>query len=330
MTAVARTGHDALRAVPQGRRLPDFFILGAPKCGTTTLFAWLAAHPGTWLPAKEPNFLSPDVVDVRSVPGALVTWDAYLDRLCPPQADALLTGEATPRYLYSDLALEVLARFPRPPRLLILLRNPIDLVYSLHGQMLKQGDETEADFARAWEREIGNHPAARGSGTGAVDRRLAYPAFGLFADRVGTVLSTFPRDRVMLMILEETLAPDPAGSHAAVLRFLGLPTVDCPDLSARNRRAEVGSIRLQGRLSRLRRRAEPLLRALGVRKGRGTGIMRLLTRLNRPDGTPPEAMPDDLRARLAAFFAQDVSRLEGALGRKIEAWRDFSQRNASA
>lgn len=127
--------HEDLFALPE--RIPNFFIVGGPKCGTTSLFEWLRRHPDTYLPVKEPNFLSRDVFDARDVPGAVTDWGAYLNRLMPIEHADKITGESTPRYLYSDIALELLSRHNSRPKILIILRNPIDLVFSLHGQMLR-------------------------------------------------------------------------------------------------------------------------------------------------------------------------------------------------
>ena len=98
--------HEDLFALPE--RIPNFFIVGGPKCGTTSLFEWLRRHPDTYLPVKEPNFLSRDVFDARDVPGAVTDWGAYLNRLMPIEHADKITGESTPRYLYSDIALELL------------------------------------------------------------------------------------------------------------------------------------------------------------------------------------------------------------------------------
>lgn len=170
-------------------RLPDFYILGGPKCGTTSLFAWLRQHPDTFLPAKEPNFLSRDIFDPSSIPGAIQDWGEYLRRLTPVQKAGAITGEATPRSLYSDEALEILAHHPSKPKLIAILRNPINLVHSLHGQMVREGVESETDFARAWERALNQQddPTAWIGTDGRVDRRLDYPALWKDGSKAGKV-----------------------------------------------------------------------------------------------------------------------------------------------
>lgn len=325
------TPYDDLRAAPA--RIPDVFILGGPKCGTTSLFAWLAQHPDTHLPEKEPNFLSRDVFDVRGVPGALRDWDAYLARLMPPAPDGKLTGESTPRYLYSDLALEILATHPTEPRVIALLRNPIDLVQSLHGQMLRQGVETETDFAAAWARAVarGSDPAAWRDAQGRIDRRLDYPLFGALGVRVERLCALIPQDRRRILILEEGLSTDPQDTVAGLLDFLGLAPAAL-DLTRRNERVELKSATLNRLAVRLRRTIEALRAGLGfdvfpgrARRRRGTGLMRLLNRFNTRKPAPNQRPDPATRAMLAAHFADDVTRVRATLGRAIPSWADWPQ-----
>ena len=325
--------HDGLHPVPP--RILDFYIVGGPKCGTTSLFDWLSQHPGTHLVGKEPNFLSRDVFDARGLPGSLQTWDDYLTRLLPPPESGRIAGEATPRYLYSDRALEILARHPARPRIIAVLRNPIDLVRSLHGQMLRQGVETETDFATAWDRALarGADPEAWRDAQGRIDRRLDYPMFGLLGVRIARLCAAIPAERRRILILEEEMSTDPAAAIAMLLDFLGLEPVTL-DLARQNTAVELQSIRLNRLIRKLRAAVERLRGTLGMdvfparSRKRGTGLLRLINRFNLRVPAPGRSLDPALRGRLARYFAEDVALLRATLDQPIPAWTDWPVRHA--
>lgn len=318
MQSTNSTYRSSIEAFAEPSRLPDFFLLGAPKCGTTSVFHWLQTHPDTYLPLKEANFLSRDVWDDSGEPGAICDWADYLNRLCPPGSGGRLTGDCSPRALYSDLALEALATREDAPRLLILLRNPIDLVFSLHGQMVKEGVERELSFLRAWRRSL--ILPARGEGRRA-DRRLDYPMFGRFGARLERVFARFGPARVKVMILEEALTRDRAAAFAEIATFLGLRPLR-RDLPIHNRRTAYRSARLQAAMNRGRGAAMRGLAGLGLRPSRGTGLLRFATQLNTRSAKAP-VLSAEMRDELTAFFASDVAKTEQLLGRPVSAWSDF-------
>jgi hypothetical protein len=89
-------------------RLPDFFIIGAPKCGTTTLYDWLGQHPEVNAPHKEPCFFSQDIFPTASLPTHIPSLHDYAEIFDFKTPTQHISGEATPKYLYSDMALNEL------------------------------------------------------------------------------------------------------------------------------------------------------------------------------------------------------------------------------
>ena len=299
-------------------RFPDFFLIGAPKCGTTSLFSWLRHHPDTFLPKKEPNFFSPDILDVKGEAGALQSEAEYLDCLCPPETAGKLTGEATPKYLYSDVARARLAREAERIRLIVLLRNPIDLAVSMHAQNVRLGREPEPDFARAWARDA----------AAPIDRLTDYRFLGRPGVHLQRYLSIFPRDRVLVMLLEEELQTDPAAAHAKTLKFLGLSPQRLDSYTAENPRMSYRSTRLQGLSRRARRGTYAALARLGVKR-QGTGLLRVVDWLNGNHPGRTDLSPA-LRAALAAELAEDARRIATCLGRASLPWHDFEWTAPSA
>ncbi|SPJ23213.1 sulfotransferase domain-containing protein [Palleronia abyssalis] len=325
-------------SVPKGQAqplpdgLPDFFILGGPKCGTTSLFDWLRQHPDTYLPAKEPNFLSRDIYDVRGVPGALKDWDEYLSALMPADHAGKVTGESTPRSLYSAQALQVLSSHPSQPKLIAVLRNPVDLVFSLHGQFLREGVEHEPDFETAWRRALKLHgdPEAWRTQDGRIDRRLDYPLFGKLGWHLRMWREAVPDERLMVLILEEELSKAPHMAVSDVLSFLGLAPFKI-DTKRSNERYEHRLPGLNRTLRRVRTGTLGLMERAGIdvapARGRrkGTGLMKLVETLNkRPDAKPTARLSPVLRRELADYFADDVNIVAKQLDSGLP-WADWPE-----
>src|SRR5262245_24233585 len=137
---------------------PNLFVVGAMKCGTTTLYQRLSATPGVQMsPEKEPNFFCTDLqecVDSSLAPEInkkmTASWvkdqDTY-DRLFQSAISARWVGEASHTYLYSRVAAERIFAFNSQARIVILLRNPIDRAYSEY-LMRKSFGSTKETFSQ--------------------------------------------------------------------------------------------------------------------------------------------------------------------------------------
>ena len=124
-------------------RKPDFFIVGAPKCGTTALCDYLNQHPQVYVSAnKEPFYFGSDL------PGHLDwTQQNYLALFEP--AGERTCGEASVWYLYSKSAAQEIRTFNPEARIIIMLRNPVEMAYAMHNQGLYNLTEDIEDFDEA-------------------------------------------------------------------------------------------------------------------------------------------------------------------------------------
>src|SRR5262245_29668254 len=128
-------------------RKPDFFIVGAPKCGTTAIFEYLAPHPEVFLAPKEPHFFGSDIRSIRQVNEA-----EYL-KLFGSAENELRLGDASVFYFYSNVAPQEIREFSPDARIIISLRNPVDMVYSLHSQLVFSLEDEIEDFETALRAE---------------------------------------------------------------------------------------------------------------------------------------------------------------------------------
>ena len=206
---------------PSGARLPDFFIVGQPKAGTTALYEMLRRHPGIYMPAsKEPWFFAAELRErhpprPEGIPGTLEEYRSLFEAARPDQ----LIGEASSLYLWSRTAARAIAAVQPAARIIAILREPASMLRSLHLQFLQTYVETEADFRRALELE-----SARRQGH-QVPRHTYWPKVLLYSEHVRYVeqlnryREVFGPDQMLVLIYDD-FAADNEGTVRGVLRYL--------------------------------------------------------------------------------------------------------------
>lgn len=301
-----------------GRRVPDLFIVGAPRSGTTSLYEYLRQHPGIYLPdSKEPHFLAPDL-DSGSYEDSLYfvrDLEAYLALFAPALRDQL-TGEGSTSYLFSTVAARNIHRLNPRARIIVMLREPVDMLVSFHQRRLFSGAEDierfEDALAAGSERRLGHRLPRHPRNIPA----LFYRDVGSYAPQVERYLEVFPREQILFIIFDDFRA-DPLAAYRQAARFLGVDPDFEPHVRVENASRGVRSRTLQhvllapplirlGRTllpARLHRRVRPTIDVLNSQRGRGS----------RPDSV--------VLARLRDEFRPDVARLGELLGRDLlELW----------
>lgn len=298
------------------RNFPDFFIAGAPKCGTTSLYEWLRSHPELHMPVKEPGFFSQDL---RPIHYNDVQTYQDLFRNCP--AEKSLIGEATPRYMYSARGLKEIYKYNPKAKIIILLRNPADLVVSFHGQMLREGIEVLTDFKEAWDL---SQSRVRGENLPKLcqcPKVLDYPFWGRIGSPLKTVFDIFPGDQVKVYTLDE-LKVRPADVYRDVLNFLEVIDDGRSDFPSENLRVEVRSAKLHRTLLSIRNSCAPLLNTIqSLSGGHGTGLLKLVNIFNVEKPRHLTNSPDRFRQELLAFFIPEVEIVESLTGFDLSNWK---------
>jgi hypothetical protein len=285
---------------------PDLFIVGAPKCGTTSLYNYLQGHPEVFLSAvKEPQFFAGDRIVKRGMPFP-EAMDRYL-ALFEDAGDVKRVGEASTSYLESPEAVERIRDFAPDARIVAMLRNPVDMMHSLHGMRVAQGVEPKVDFADA----MADERTRPGFGTVGDQSSVRYRDRARYADMLPGWFAAFGPERVHVIITEE-LAAEPAQTFARVLDFLEVAGYQPQSFRHYNTSLRPRSVLLSRIVGRLPHRAVPVSRLDRLT----IPLMRLLRRTNRRRLDRPPVDPV-LREQLRAEFAPDVTRLEALLGREL-------------
>ena len=235
--------------------LPNVVIAGAPKCGTTSLFEWLAAHPEVCgSSVKETNFLvdrDAAVFDPSSNihDHGLSRYETYFEH-CAGTAPKVVV-EATPGYMYHRTPREVLARFDPPPQILFILRKPSARLYSTYqwarnNEGLVRGDMTFQDYVEA-ARHRGGPAEWKRTGVALLERCR-------YIDYLDEWLACFPRSNLHVFLFERMRADERAFMrHVAELLGLDASFYDTYDFPKMNRTLQLRSPRLHRARTGVRR-----------------------------------------------------------------------------
>jgi hypothetical protein len=300
---------------------PDFFIVGAPKCGTTALYTYLSAHPGVFMPEmKEPHYFCKDFPNHQQVR----TAEAYLRLFAqaPPRA---LRGEASVFYLFSEAAAREIIKVRPDAKFIVMLRDPVEMACSLHAQFVIGLGEDILDFEEAWRASSDRLTGKRLPLHCAEPRTIQYDSLCSFSHQIERLFWVVPKDQVKIVFYEEFFA-DPATHYREILRFLDLPLDERTEFKRVNSRRAPKNLALHRFVSRPPfplDRILILLRAVSRRFNLHLGIFmhKFVERVVRLDSQELAIMSEPFKNELRDFFADDIAKLEEFLGRPLDIWR---------
>src|ERR1700685_2929196 len=204
--------------------MPDFLVIGAPKCGTTALHAALSEHPALYMSAiKEPKFfLSDGPPPTRGGPGDALTYREHIwqrdryEALFDAAPAGTLRGESTPLYLYDPAAMARIAKTIPDVRLIVILRDPVERAHSNWTHLWSAGLEPIGDFVRACAEEEQRIAAGWAS-------FWHYKGLGRYGEQLARAFTLFPREQV-LVLRYRLLIDEPAATLDKICAFLGVET----------------------------------------------------------------------------------------------------------
>lgn len=303
---------------------PNLFIIGAPKCGTTSLYEYLRGHPEIFMSVvKEPCYFARDLA--RDHSGNFLVYGRdekqYAD-LFADAGTAKRLGEGSTRYLYSREAPALIHEASGDARIIAMLRNPIDMIHSLHAHKLAAGTEDIENFEDALASEP-DRMAGKRLPQHSNPLLATYRDRARFGEQLPRWFDTFGRDRVHVMIFED-MVRQPEEQFRRLLEFLGVdPTYRPESFAAYNTAHGARStfIRriLNGRIPQWF--VWGLMpRMLGDTRTRGIVRSFRHSWFHRKP-IQKGALRPETRARLEEEFLPDVARLSEMLGRDLgEVW----------
>jgi hypothetical protein len=301
--------------------LPDFFIIGAPKAGTTALHAALTPHPQLYLsPVKEPKFFLCDgPPPTHGGPGDAHSYREWIwqrhvyERLFGDAPPGTLGGESTPFYLSDFDGHRRIHEVVPDARLIVILRDPVDRAYSNWAHLWADGLETIGDFVEACAEE----PRRTEAGWAPFWR---YLATGLYGRQLQHLFGVFPRHQVHV-VRYLSLVDDPSATLDGVCRFLGVEPGVVTEAPAKNVGGYVPPSLYNQALRVAFRHGAAVGSHFPPQVWRKASLP-LQWLIQRTPQHRPELKAAD-RARLIDYYAEDITLVEEETGWDLEAWRTY-------
>lgn len=295
---------------------PNFFIIGAPKCGTTALSEYLKDHPNVYISEpKEPHYFAFDFEKYRNTK----TLEEYLSLFDKSTSNHIAIGEGSVFYLFSSVAVKNIYEFDPQAKIIVMLRNPVDLVYSFHSQLLFSADENEKNFEKAWRlqqiRQQGKQipPQCREAAF------LQYAAMGKLGAQVEQLFTVFPPEQIKIIWFED-FVKSTKEVYDDVINFLGVPSDNRTDFIRIN---ENKTHKLQA-VGSFSEKPPAFLSNVALKVRDFLGIERLyildyIRSLNTKIASR-NPLKNELRAELTEEFADDIKKLSKFLNKDLDHW----------
>ncbi len=304
-------------------RFPDFFVVGAPRCGTTAFCRYLARNPQICFSRpKEPHYFT----RLDAEPSAEALRRDYLERcFAHYTTNHRAVGEGSVSYLYQPDTLERIRRFNPDARFIALVRNPLGMLPSYHLRMRYLLQEDEPDFAKAWALEPARARGERIPKHCLDLRLLTYSQVAMLGTQVERLFAVAGRDRSHVIVYDDLVA-DPLGVYRRALDFL---EIDYDGQTQFERRYGSRMYRyawLQRLLFVPAMRGGKMIDTLQRRKrkydpdgAKRPSLIKRVTGWNKIHATPAPLTPQ-MAAVVRETLAADVRKLSGLLDRDLSSW----------
>lgn len=276
------------------KRLPDFLVVGATKCGTSSIFRYLKQHPDIYMPGlKEINFFlnSGSQTHRRSSAKDLDEYSAYFSP-CPAGA---VTGEVAPTYLGSPIAAQNISKHLPDSRIIIILRDPVKRSYSAYLMAARNGN-APLDVYEAMS-----------------DLKAFYINGSTYYRNVKPFYDLFPRTSISVLLYEDLVA-DNIAFMSKLYRLLNVDAQFVPDVSTRYNTASLPRFRLINRLITSTFIQKDIIPRLPQ------SIHKLGVKLRGLISSKPPVLSEDLESMLRAHFAEDVKKTADLIQQDLSHW----------
>lgn len=311
--------------------LPNFFVVGAAKAGTTSIYRQLKLHPEIYMsPIKEPHYFSTDILPEnfdkdykKTYPSNLSAylngdlaeeillayvknWPDYL-KLFKNVVNEKVIGEISNSYLYSETAAaEIKAKIPNA-KIIIFLRNPIERAFSHYVMDLRMG-LVDCSFREAIETDLSQ--SAKGWGVSHL-----YVELGLYYQQVKRYFDLFPSDQILVFLFDD-LKNHPETVYEKTQNFLGVKPADSPGFGKKHNQASLPRTGLAS-FNRFATRFGIRQLANQYLPSRVKNVLKTMVYSKNNC----VALMDEDKTFLAPFFKEDLELLSSLIHRKLDIWK---------
>lgn len=293
------------------QKKPNLFIIGAPKCGTTSMIHYVGQHPEVFVsPVKEPHFFNTD-----SGHRFYFSEDNYLELFGSATAEHKYRCEGSVWYLYSKEAIDNILKFNSKAKFIIMLRSPVEMFFSLHQELLFGGSEDIKSAVEAWnlqeQRKSGNNIPF-----GCKDPSfLQYGQSCKLGQQVQSLQDKVSRENITYVLLDD-LKTNPNKAYRHILKFLNINEKVLESYEIVN----IKKVRKSYALSKFFIWFTKLKSRLGIKGGFG-----IATAINKHNVSYNISISEKeknlLISELKKYFDDDICLLEGLINRDLTYWK---------
>jgi hypothetical protein len=265
------------------------------------LYTYLKQHPGIFLSVfKEPHFFGKDLTRNEY----FIREPGVYDSLFAGAEGKTAVGEGSVWYLTSKTAAGEIKAFNPGAKIIVMLRNPVDMIYSLHGLYVRTGNEDVTDFREALEQQPDREKGLAVPEACYFPEGLLYTEVGKYYEKVKRFVDTFGMEKIHVVIFDD-FAAGTAQCCRETFEFLGVDPgfrVECdPDKASQSIRPLV--------LQQIRRAHPGVKKKLSAKTG--------LRAHKSPRRTP---LSPQLKSRLKALFREDIEKTSRLIGIDLNHW----------
>jgi len=287
---------------------PNLFIIGAPKCGTTSLWSWLSGHPEVYMsPIKEPDYFY-----TNQKISSLKEYEKLFVGAC---GEHKAVGEASVRYLSSNIAIQkILSYSGETVKFIVMLRNPIEMAQSLHAQRVYSLNENETNFEKAWRLQNEDGTPRNGLPKNCYTPEINnYGPVCKLGEQLERLFENIHPFHSKLILLDDIKA-NPRQVWLDLMGFLVINDDGRTVFEPKNKAKIVRSRSLKKALRKLGKAK----RKMGLQ--RNLGLIEPLSRFNKID-RPRLSISASMREELRDYFKDDIQKLASILDRDLTHWK---------
>lgn len=287
---------------------PNFFIIGAPKCGTTALCYYLKEHPQIFFcDPKEPHYFNDDFTNRHTT-----SRQTYLNYFHHASDVHLAIGEGSVFYLSSSTAVTNILSFQPEARFIVMLRNPVEMAYSLYSQAVYSSGEDVLDFEQAWRLQKSRMRGRNLPKFCKEPKLLQYGNLCLLGHQLSQLYSLVDANQVKLVFFGDFIA-NTKEIYEEVLCFLSLDTDGRHSFEKINSNKTFKFFLFEI----MRKYLVTAKKKLGVKSR--FGILDAINKMNT-SVIKRKPLPPVFEEELRAYFNDDIQVLSKLTGRDLSSW----------
>jgi sulfotransferase family protein len=288
---------------------PNFFLVGAAKCGTTSMSRYLGAHPQVFFsPRKEPHYFSTDYYE----PNRVWTEREYMRLFDRARPEHLAIGEGSVWYIASQVAPGKILQFNPAAKFIAMVRSPLEMVRAVHAQNLFDCIEDQPDFELAWRSQASRREGREIPFLCCEPRELMYSERCMLGTQLDRLMRTVPRERIKVIVMDD-MRVNPRAVYEEIISFLGLPSDHRTDFPVYNE----NKVPRWPMWNRLIAYGGKIKHKCRVRKSFAWGDF--LIQFNTAPAARQPIRPE-FQEELSRHFTRDVELLSRLLDRDLTAW----------